>query len=139
MPAPWGLLMRNPRPWPWATDSHTPSRAPLARGYNCQAAMPQPHGYIFVAQMGIPCEKASGRLRTGNRRLQPSAMCVTTKQPRRGCALKVEGLMFSVECKISLNTPRSTLCAASTRPLLLFCAFRKPHSACVGLLRTQIN
>ena len=25
---------------PWATDSHTPSRAPLARGYNCQAAMP---------------------------------------------------------------------------------------------------
>ena len=25
---------------PWATDSHTPSRAPLARGYNCQAVMP---------------------------------------------------------------------------------------------------
>ena len=25
---------------PWATDSHTPSHAPLARGYNCQAAMP---------------------------------------------------------------------------------------------------
>ena len=56
------------------------------------------------------------------------------RKPQGGCALKVEGLMFSVECKISLNTLHSTLCAAYIRPISRLCVFRKPRSACIGFL-----
>ena len=51
----------------------------------------------------------------------------------RGCALKVEGLLLSVERQFSLNSPLSTLCAASIMPISQWMCYRKLRSACMRL------